>query len=170
MAAQKIQLRKLRNFGENITDTFVFIRQEFKPFIKSVLLIAGIFILIHAIMIGSFEAKEFGMLDRITKNPYGYNETNSLSVFTLQYFIILIVALLLLSIMHVITAAYMKLYNEEQQSPSFPELWNTFKKYFLKSFIFSIPVFAAHYGGLPVFAFCPELRWAWCLRLSMQLL
>ena len=45
-----MELRKLRDFGENINDTFQFIRQEFKPLLKSFFAIAGVLILVTGIV------------------------------------------------------------------------------------------------------------------------
>jgi hypothetical protein len=54
--------------------------------------------------------------------------------------------------MNVVIACYMKLYNSSQgQSPTIQEVWEEFKKYFLKVFLYTIPVNLITIVG---FAFC----------------
>ena len=60
MVTKKIQFRKVREFGENISDTFSFIKQEFKPLLKSYLLIAGVLILITTLLLGVFMGSLYG--------------------------------------------------------------------------------------------------------------
>ncbi|RZL26942.1 MAG: hypothetical protein EOO96_22340 [Pedobacter sp.] len=41
----KIEFKKIRDFGQIINDTFTFIRQNFKPLIKTYYIFCGLFVL-----------------------------------------------------------------------------------------------------------------------------
>ncbi|MGC4020999.1 MAG: hypothetical protein QM734_03200 [Cyclobacteriaceae bacterium] len=49
-----IEFHRTRDFGKKINTTFEFIKQNFKPLLKSILLIAGPAVLIGSIMLGAF--------------------------------------------------------------------------------------------------------------------
>src|SRR5215468_10820532 len=51
MAQQKIQLRKIRDFGEVFSDTFQFIKQEFKPLLISFTVIGLSFVIIDSVLL-----------------------------------------------------------------------------------------------------------------------
>ncbi len=147
MAQQKVQLRKLRDFGENLSDTFQFIRQEFKPLATSFVLISGVFIMAQSVVAGLYEARLFSVFDDLAKG--GALQPREISdVFSFTYFLVLALSLLTLTVMHVSIAAYMKYYDEHGNSPSFSEVWNGTKRYFIKVFFFSIPVYLLIIAGL----------------------
>ena len=137
MAQQKIQLRKIRDFGENFSDTFQFIRQEFKPLITSFILIAGIFILATAILGGLFQKQMFGFLDQI-KSGGSAIQQNVSSILTPGYFGFIIVTLLSMAAMQTAIIVYMKHYDEHGETPTVQQVWSGFAKYFLKVFLFSL--------------------------------
>jgi uncharacterized membrane protein (DUF106 family) len=85
MAQQKTQLRKIRDFGENFSDTFQFIRKEFKPLLVSFILVAGVFMLITAIVSGLYQKNAFSFLDEIGNGGFRNNEISS--TFTGMYFL-----------------------------------------------------------------------------------
>ena len=82
MAQQKIQLRKIRDFGENFSDTFQFIREEFKPLLVSFILVAGVFMLVTAIFSGLYQKSTFGFLDEIENGGFRNNEPRSVLFLT----------------------------------------------------------------------------------------
>lgn len=142
MVQQKIQLRKVRDFGENLNDTFQFIRQEFKPLVGSFLLFSGVFILGQSIITGLFEGKMFAFIDDFTKGVYTRRPEDAYSfIFTPQYFSLILLSFLSIVAMRVSIACYMKLYDEKQASPTMQEVWILFSRQFLKNAIYSIPVF-----------------------------
>ncbi len=148
MVQQKIQLRKIRDFGENLNDTFQFIRQEFKPLISSFLLIAGVFVIAQSIVTGLFEGKMFAFLDSFSKGVYTQQGQPFTYIFTPQYFLVLVCSFLSIVAMRVVVACYMKLYDENQESPTVQQVFTLFAKYFLKNLFFSIPVFFITIIGL----------------------
>jgi hypothetical protein len=142
MAEQKVELRKVRDFSENLNDTFLFIRQNFKPLVTSFLAIAGIFMLAHSILNGIYQNHVGGafrdIINRRTTipidSPFG-------AVFNGTYFVLIFLAWANFVAMNVVVTCYMKLYDTLQgQAPTIEQVWNEFKKYFLKVLIFSIPI------------------------------
>jgi len=150
MAQQKIQLRKVRDFGENFSDTFQFIRQEFKPLLISFALVAGIFMLINAILAGIFQKQALSVLDDMLKGVI-YERT---VIFTPTYFILIGVSIISMAAMRTVVSVYMKYYDENETSPTVQEVWAGFAKYFLRVFLFSIPRYVLIIIGF-VFCFAP---------------
>src|SRR4028119_116243 len=61
MAEQQVEFRKVREFGDNINDTFLFIRQNFAPLLKSFFAICALFILAQAIFNGLYQSQALGV-------------------------------------------------------------------------------------------------------------
>lgn len=59
----KIELLKTRDFGEVITDTFVFIRENFKPLIKCFVIFCGFFVVASAVFSAIQQAKAIGVVN-----------------------------------------------------------------------------------------------------------
>lgn len=141
MAQQKIQLRLTRDFGQNISDTFQFIRQEFKPLASAFALIAGIFILAHSITVGFFQTNMFAILNSFEPGNNYDNADVLASVFTPTYFMVVIFSLVNIVVMRTVIAAYMKLYDENEESPTVPMVWKEFLRQVPKTFLYHIPAF-----------------------------
>jgi hypothetical protein len=137
MAQQKIQLRKIRDFGENFSDTFQFIRQEFKPLLTVVIFIAGIFLLVNAIVAGIFNEEALGIFSSLIKEAR-YDREAYFSLFSGAYFLLLLLNLLTLSAMRTIIGVYMRYYDEPGVSPNAQQVWSGFVKNIFQIFIFSI--------------------------------
>ncbi|MEP6514162.1 MAG: hypothetical protein ABJA79_09840, partial [Parafilimonas sp.] len=140
MDEQKIQLRKIRDFSDVLSDTFQFLRQEWKPLGKAFLLIAGIFLLAISILNGFYQTNIFSSFQQIetgnTANPFSAFDR----VFTPTYFLLILVGVLAIVSMNVVVASYFKLYEAGIVSPSVVQVWDVFKKYFLKCFFYYIPL------------------------------
>ena len=72
MQHQKIEFQRQRDLGETISDTFAFIRQNFKPLLKSIFKITGPVFLILLLAIGYYSY--LGM--DILSNPFFATESN----------------------------------------------------------------------------------------------
>ncbi len=132
MAQQQIQLRKLRDFGENINDTFQFIRQEFKPLLKSFFLIGGVFILAAGVINGIYQSQMGNILDLLMGRKLESDGMNNLSrIINPTYFLVIVSSLINLIAMRVTIASYLKIYDQKGISPEFIEVWTEFKRYFL---------------------------------------
>jgi hypothetical protein len=153
MAEQKIQLRKIRDFGENINDTFLFIRQNFKPLMKSFFAISAIFMLGQAIFNGIYQSKSFGILDEIFKGGHPRAMSSPFDfIFSPEYILTIIFALLTYVSMKVCLGAYMKYYLEHDgEKPGIEDIWFIFKKYFFRVLLFNLVFWIASIIGL---AFC----------------
>lgn len=136
MAQQKIYLQKLRDFGENLGDTFQFIRQELKPLLLSFFLIAGIFILGAAIASGIYQMEMSSVFEEIGRQ--GELGDSFFSVFFSRYLIILAFFLVAVAAMQTVIASYMKLYDLYSESPTVEQVWNEFRKHYLKILLLAI--------------------------------
>jgi hypothetical protein len=128
MAQQKIYLSKVRDFGENLGDTFQFIRQEFKPLFRSFALISGIFLLGAAILNGLYQMRMRSAFDRIETKPGDFSFIGDL--FNSTYFLFILMTLVGVVAMQLTIACYMKLYDRENASPTVEQVWAEFKKHF----------------------------------------
>ena len=151
MAQQKIQLRKIRDFGENFSDTFQFMRQEFKPLVTSFTLIAGIFILASSILGGLYQKQFFSFFTGFGSGTLTKPQQTFDTIFTTGYFIFIAITLLNISAMRTVIAAYLKLYDETGESPALQQVWAYFSKNFLRIVLYSIPQFLIIIIG---FVFC----------------
>lgn len=144
MAQQKVELRKIRDFSENLNDTFLFIRQNLKPLLASFIAIAGIFMLGHSIVNVLFQRNAGGIFGRLAAGSAADGGTfNSPlgAMFTGTYFLLLVLAWANFIAMNVVVTCYMKLYDASQGiAPGIEEVWNEFKKYFLKVLLYTIPI------------------------------
>lgn len=156
MVEEKVRFRKVREFGENLNDTFLFIRQNFKPLLLSFFAICGVFMLGKAIFSGIYQSRSFGILDQFT--IHARRSSNAFeTIFTPEYFIFILFALASYVSMKVALAAYIKFYVENNnEQPSIEAVWDIFKKYFFRVLIYSIPVFLLMCVGL-VFCFIPGI-------------
>lgn len=140
MAQQQVQLRKLRDFGENINDTFQFIRQEFKPLLKSFFLIGGVFILTVGIINGIYQSQMGNIVDllmgRRLERDAGISPISR--IINPTYFLVIFSSLINLIAMRVTIASYLKVYDQKGSSPEFIEVWNEFKRYFLLILLYSL--------------------------------
>lgn len=129
------ELRRVRDFGETISDTFTFIRENFKALIKPLLVICGFFILINTITLanlyaGMTEAKmqETSRPSNVFASQYGDN-----------YFINLLInytsLFLFATSIFIVTYCYIAVYKDKTdgEKPTLVEVWGYFKYYFFRS-------------------------------------
>jgi hypothetical protein len=151
MAQQKVELRKIRDFSENLNDTFVFIKQNLKPLTISFLGIAGIFMLAAAIIQGVYQNEMGGLFEQILEGTSS-SPAAPLEIFGSTYVIVGLFAWINVIAMRVALIAYVKVYDRKDgETPTMPEVWEEFKRYFLKVLIFSIPIILLIFIG---FVFC----------------
>jgi uncharacterized membrane protein len=136
MAQQKIYLSKVRDFGENLGDTFQFIKQEFKPLLKSFTLIAGIFIIGTAVLRGIYQMQVMSVFTRVERSPANFSDMAS--IFSPTYFLMLFLMSIGFVAMQITIAAYMKLYEQTNESPGIEEVWREFRKHFLSALVISV--------------------------------
>ena len=152
MVEEKVRFRKVREFGENLNDTFLFIRQNFKPLLLSFFAICGVFMLGKAIFSGIYQSRSFGIFDQFSMRARSGRADPWGTIFSAEYFIYILFALASYVAMKVVLAAYIKYYVENNGAqPSIENVWEIFKKYFFRILIYSIPIFLLMCVG---FVFC----------------
>jgi hypothetical protein len=80
-----LELRKKRDFGEVISETFQFIRQNFKPLVRAALFIAGPFLLGAAIY---FTVSYVNMLTGISSQTFGRSGSYTMNMLVSLIFIL----------------------------------------------------------------------------------
>ncbi|MCE3281671.1 MAG: hypothetical protein K0Q66_408 [Chitinophagaceae bacterium] len=155
MAQQKIYLRKVRDFGENLGDTFQFLRQEFKPLMKNFLLIAGVFLLAAAIVSAIYQTQLWSVFDRIGT---GNGQPGDIfgAIFTGSYFLIIFLGVAASVAMNLTIACYFKLYDLDETSPSLEAVWEEFRKHFFPALGLMILIWLLIVVGL-VFCIVPGI-------------
>src|SRR5450432_3720003 len=137
MAEQKVELRKTRDFSDNLNDTFLFIRQNFKPLLTCFLAIAGIFMLTSAVLTGIYQS-QWGNLFKDILNRKNPDSVLPFEMINGNYFLIVIFSWLNFVAMEVAVISYIKVYEiKNGETPLIEEVWDVFKKYFFKVFFYS---------------------------------
>ncbi|MBE7169956.1 MAG: hypothetical protein INR73_05160 [Williamsia sp.] len=135
MAEQEVELRRVRDFGENLSDTFAFLRQHANTLLRPFLAISAVFMAVLGIFSSVYESHA----GRILKNIFmgrSQNIDRLMSVFDINYFMVIIMTMATIASMQVIIAVYMKYYTETHTKPGIQEVWTLFKRYFLRVCLF----------------------------------
>jgi hypothetical protein len=128
---EKIELKKARDFGELINDTFKFTRQNLKPLLKSFFTICGFFML-ATVVLGIMQQLKMAVLMTNPQELYKNGYFNS-SIFNFSYFLTVFVAMLNYMSISLTTLCFVSLYIKKgNQPPSAEEVWKSFKNFFLK--------------------------------------
>lgn len=127
MQQPKIEFRQVRDFGEVINDTFVFIKLNFKPMMKSVLTISVVFVIAYILFSTYFLytiQESLGKDFRI--------ETGRFSAVT-NTFLISAFGFLTIFVITLVTLCYISVYLEKKgETPTTEEVWSYCKYYFLR--------------------------------------
>ena len=139
MAQQQIELRKVRDFSENLNDTLLFIRLNFKPLLLSFLGIAGVFMLLAAITSGLYQGEMGSIFEQLIKGTTGVNNNNPPNIFNGQYFLVLFLSWLNIVAMQVTIVSYIKVYEtNDGQTPTIDQVWSVFKSYIIPVFFYTL--------------------------------
>jgi len=131
----KIELLKVRDFGEIITDSFNFVRQNFRPLIKCFFVFSGFFLLAGALLMALNQAKmfstvetgDFGDTSSVFSRTFGY--------MGIEYWLALLLSLVGYISLQVSMLSYMALYKEKGNvAPTIEEVWGYVKYFFLRVF------------------------------------
>jgi hypothetical protein len=135
MAQRKIELAKPRDFGEIINDTFMFVRQNFKPLMKYFFIFCGFFVLATMAISVLTELKMLTALDNFDSTSFNEGDVASrFSYLNLGFFVNLFFLFLEYSAIYVTVLCYMTLYKIKQNvAPTTEEMWGYFKFYYLKT-------------------------------------
>ncbi len=120
---QKIEFRKVRDFGEIINDTFVFLKQLGKPLLKSIFMICGIIILAQGLTTILYKVK----VGNIVSNGVPAFST----IFGWEYIASVIIGLISYTIISLTTLSFIHVYKEKgNEAPTTEEVW-TFVKFYM---------------------------------------
>src|ERR1035437_3649013 len=127
---QSIELRKLRDFGQIINDSFTFLKENFKPLFKSLFIICGFFILI-GIVSTVFTYMNFSAVFKFDMNSYDA-QTQPVTYFV-SAFISAFVVVLTQAFIHLVTLCYISVYLQKNNTtPTLAEVWGYFRFYFFR--------------------------------------
>jgi len=136
-----IDFHRTRDFGRKVNATFEFIRQNFKPLLKSILFIVGPPVLVAALLLGSF------MNGLFLRSMRGANNPESVEYFTSAGFwlqmVLMFVFMMVAGIMTIATINnYIVLYGEKRSNNiEVHEVWARVRQTFWMHF-FSVLFFA----------------------------
>lgn len=128
----KIELAKLRDFGEIISDTFQFIRQNFKELLKSFFILCGFFLIALAAV--SF-MQQYKIMHVFNEANAGGPQTfgSTMSDFWVSYAATMVISISTMCAITVTILSFMALYKQKGNvAPTTDEVWGYFKYYYLR--------------------------------------
>lgn len=133
----RIEIQREMTFGETFSGTFAFLRENGAALLKYILLIAGPFILLTAILLGFFFPGYFSLGTDVDSGPFmdgTYVETETVKHILQGSFFLLSTALI-----SMVTFVYVYLYTQIQdKSITLADVWVTFRKHFFRLLIAKI--------------------------------
>lgn len=128
----KVEFRQLREFGELIGDTFLFMKQNFKPLMKSFFALTGIFI-IGGIISSMIAQLQLVGIAQAAGTTFDDSPRNMFYNVGFTYVLSIVFVLLTYTSMYVSILSYIALYIEKGNvAPSIDEVWAYFKYYFFR--------------------------------------
>jgi len=129
---QKIQFRKVRDFGQKFNATFEFLRQEFKPLMNALLYIAGPFIVLGGIMGAYYQKNSISMMNLSLDSEEFFADDFWISAVVMIAFSFLAYIFIFATLNE-----YIKIYNQKNTSVQAQEVWSSVKSnlgdYFLSA-------------------------------------
>jgi hypothetical protein len=125
---EKLELRKVREFGEIISDTFLFIKQNFKALMQAYFAICGLFIVagILSMLLQRTQVQEVQQIGR-----WRLTQT----VISWEYGLMMVLLLVNYVSTYVTVYSFIALYiRKGNVAPSLAETWSYFKYYFFRVF------------------------------------
>lgn len=128
----KVEFRKLREFGELIGDTFLFMKQNFKPLMKAFFALTGIFI-VGGIISSMMAQLQLVGIAQAAGTIYDDSPRNMIYNVGFTYFLSMVFVLLTYTSMYVSVLSFIALYIEKGNiAPTVDEVWAYFKYYFFR--------------------------------------
>ncbi|SDD41521.1 hypothetical protein [Pedobacter soli] len=130
----QLEFKKRRDFGQVINDTFTFMRQNFKPLIKTYFTFCGLFVLAS---MAAMLMQQYKMVNIINTIGNGRNTTGIGfgSLYGIEYFLTILFSLATYASMSVAILSYIAIYVQKgNQTPTTDEVWGYFKYYFFRVF------------------------------------
>jgi len=126
----KLEFKKVRDFGETVNDTFQFIKQNFKPLLKVFFYLCGFFLL--ATMISTI-MQQISM-QKILTSPSGNSPWKMYrSFFSWQYLVTILFSLANYTAVTVTVLSFISIYIQKGNvAPVVEEVWAYFKYYYFR--------------------------------------
>jgi hypothetical protein len=144
---QKIELRQLRDFGAIVGDTFVFIKQNFKPLMKCFFYICGLFMIAGVIGLVLQQAQVQMATETYSDGTTdGIYTTYKRTIFSWEYLLLAIIMLLTQASIFATVLSFIALYIKKGNvAPNLEEVWSYYKFFILRVFgsLIGVTIFIA---------------------------
>ncbi|WP_316735311.1 hypothetical protein [Pedobacter aquatilis] len=128
----KIEFKKIRDFGQIINDTFTFVRQNFKPLVKTYFIFSGLFMIAGML---AMLLQQYKMVNIVNNIDAFKNSGFGAGLYGLEYFLAILFSLAGYASTTVATLSYIAIYVQKgNQTPTTDEVWGYFKYYFFRIF------------------------------------
>jgi len=167
-----IELSKTRDFGEIIADSFLFIKQNFKPLLSCFFVFCGFFLLAGLVTGIMEQIRVVDLLNNAASETYGPVSTRSRfgHIFELGTILTLVFALLSHISLVLAIMCFMTLYKQKGNiAPTNAEVWEYFKFFFFRVLGGSVLNFIIFVVGL-VFCLIPGLYLLPALSLMLPIM
>ncbi|WP_316816990.1 hypothetical protein [Pedobacter nyackensis] len=136
--SREIEFKKVRDFGEIINDTFLFIRQNVKPLLSVFFYLCGFFILAGTV---ASIMHEMSMQNAPELQSGPFSSRNFSDILNWNYFVVVFISLGSYAAITVSVLSFIALYIQKGKvAPSVEEVWAYFKYYYFRTFFSSIAV------------------------------
>lgn len=130
----QLEFKKRRDFGQVINDTFTFMRQNFKPLIKTYFTFCGLFVLASMAAMLMQQYKVANIINASDNSgisdSYGFK-----SLYNVEYFLSILFSLAGYASTTVAVLSYIAIYIQKgNKTPTIDEVWSYFKYYFFRVF------------------------------------
>lgn len=130
--SEKVEFKKLREFGDIINDTIRFFKENFKPLLKVFIYFCGVFIV--AGMIAAI-FQQIGMQRAIRNTNVFTTYGRFAGLLSLSYFFVVLIGIISYTALNVSILSFIALYIEKGNvAPTVEEVWGYFKYYFFRVF------------------------------------
>ncbi|MDF2431343.1 MAG: hypothetical protein JWP44_974 [Mucilaginibacter sp.] len=127
---QPIELRHLRDFGQIISDSFTFLKENFKPLFKALIIICGFFIIISTAST-VFTYLNMPIFSRF--DPGSYNAALRPASYIFAAFLNAFFLMITHLFIYLVTLCYISVYlQKNNNTPTLAEVWGYFKYYFFR--------------------------------------
>ncbi|MBI5219448.1 MAG: hypothetical protein HY958_11010 [Bacteroidia bacterium] len=148
-----LELKKARDFGQILNSTFVFIKQNFKPLFKALIVYAGPFILLQAIAMGYYQSSIIDMSFFIRN----FNLSDFFEKIFFNLSLVMIASILSYTMILTTVYSFIKLYAEKGKDGfEFDEIGKLIARNFFKVLGANIVVFLVVCIGC-IFCFIPGI-------------
>jgi len=143
---QPIELRRLRDFGQTINDSFTFLKENFKPLFRILFVICGLLILISTVSTVFAYLNTSSLFIRF--DPNSYESSSKPLAYLVSMLISAFVLVLTQSFICLATVCYISVYlQKSNNTPTLAEVWGYFKYYFFRVLGASIIIFLLFVAG-----------------------